>query len=383
MLLYHFSETPYPDIPDEQRGKSMRVEIPSGLYDPVKGGRNYHQRLDEWCLADELGLNIMLNEHHASATCTVSSIAVFAGILARQTKKARILELGNPTANRLDPVRVAEETAMVDVLSGGRLDVGFVRGVPFEIAASNTTPIGMRERMWEAHDLIIKAWTTTDGPFNWEGKYFHHRQVNVWPRPIQQPHPPIWLPTSSPGGAADAARHGHVCAAFTTGFETTRKIFDAYRAAWRETHGTEAPDDRLAFLGFCNVADTDEQGYENAKGLMWYLSHNTVSPQFRNPPGYVTPETVVTIVRGGGIGAIRQPDVDVQLEVGNLFAGTPVTVVKQIKKFYDEVGGVGHMMLMGHAGHMTNDQTSAHLKLMANEVYPQIQDLGAAAPAAA
>ena len=237
MEFYHFSETPYPDLPDLATVDSIRVELPNQVYDPVKGAANYHARLDEWCLADELGIHIMLNEHHQTPTCTVPAIAVFAAILARQTKNVRILELGNPVANRRDPIRVAEETAMVDVLSRGRLDCGFVRGVPFEIAATNTKPVGMAERFWEAIDLIVKAWTTHDGPFRWEGKTFHHRMVNIWPRPYQDPHPPIWVPTSSTGTAQELARRKFVCAAFTTGFDRSREIFDAYRQAWRDSHG--------------------------------------------------------------------------------------------------------------------------------------------------
>jgi alkanesulfonate monooxygenase SsuD/methylene tetrahydromethanopterin reductase-like flavin-dependent oxidoreductase (luciferase family) len=95
------------------------------------------------------------------------------------------LILGNPIANRREPVRVAEEMAMVDVYSRGRLECGFVRGVPYEMSAGNHRPTRMMDRFWEAHDLIVKAWTSHDGPFNWEGKYFHHRQVNIWPRPTR------------------------------------------------------------------------------------------------------------------------------------------------------------------------------------------------------
>ena len=86
--------------------------------------------------------------------------------------------------------------ATVDVISGGRADIGFVRGVPQETIAVNSTAIDMRERFWESLDLIMKAFTTHDGPFSWEGEYFHHRKVNLWPRPYQPPHPPIWSPTT-------------------------------------------------------------------------------------------------------------------------------------------------------------------------------------------
>ena len=87
----------------------------------------------------------------------------------------------------------------------------------------------MMERFWEAHDLIVKAWTSHDGPFNWEGKYFHHRQVNIWPRPYQEPHPPIWITALSPSSARAVGEKGYIVACFLTGFEGTKSVFDSYR----------------------------------------------------------------------------------------------------------------------------------------------------------
>ena len=124
-----------------------------------------------------------------------STVIVPLSVLARQTRKARLLVLGYPIGHRPDPLRVAEELATVDVISRGRLDMGFIKGVPYEFAASNQNPFGVMDRFWEAHDFIIKAWTTP-GPFRWEGKHYHYRYVNPWARPLQQPHPPIWIPST-------------------------------------------------------------------------------------------------------------------------------------------------------------------------------------------
>src|SRR5918911_43357 len=188
MQVWHFSEMAYhPAWP--QLGESYRVIIPSRLYDPKVGADLYHRYLDEWALCDELGINIMVNEHHATATCSDSVCTIPLAILARETKKVRLLALGMPIGNRNDPIRVAEEYSIIDVISRGRLDMGFVKGVPFEISPANTNPADLVERFWEAHDLILKAMTTHDGPFNWEGTHFHYRSVNVWPRPYQLPHP--------------------------------------------------------------------------------------------------------------------------------------------------------------------------------------------------
>ena len=115
-----------------------------------------HMYLDMWCAADEMGLEIMNNEHHQTATCMVPAAPIILGILARETKRARLLILGNPIANRKQPIRVAEEMALIDVLSCGRLECGFVRGVPYEISPANAFPYRGTEKLWEAHDLIIR-----------------------------------------------------------------------------------------------------------------------------------------------------------------------------------------------------------------------------------
>ncbi len=148
----------------------------------------------------------MLNEHHQTATCMNATSIVSLSVLARQTKRARILILGYPIGHRPDPLRAAEELSTIDVISRGRLDMGFVKGVPYEFAASNANPVGVMDRFWEAHDFIIKAMTTHDGPFNWESEHFHYRQVNIWPRPWQQPHPPVWSTTASKIERARARR---------------------------------------------------------------------------------------------------------------------------------------------------------------------------------
>ena len=140
MQAWHFSENAYHLLPEANDYSSIRVTLPNRYYDPELGADLYHRFIDEWVIADELGLEVMVNEHHQTATNLNPAAPIIMGILARETKRARLLILGNPIANRREPVRVAEEMAMVDVYSRGRLEVGFVRGVPYEISAGNHPP---------------------------------------------------------------------------------------------------------------------------------------------------------------------------------------------------------------------------------------------------
>ncbi len=385
MKAWHFSETAYPYLPPVDTYSSIRVTLPNKYYDPEKGAALWDRYLDEWCVADDEGVEVMLNEHHQTATCVDPAAPLVLAALARVTKKARLLILGNPIANRRQPVRVAEEMAMADVLSRGRVEVGFVRGVPWEVAAANSNPVRMNERHWEALDLIIKAWTAHDGPVSHEGRFFHHRMINIWPRPYQQPHPPIWVSTTSPSGAARVGSRGFVQATFLTGYDGTRAVFDAYRKGWREAgRGNTVPLDRLAYAALVYTAPSEAEARNGAEKLMWYVTANKIVPHFTYPPGYVPLRTAVDVMRGrvsplSHFG--ESPTLENAIKSGIMMAGTPDQVVKQIKKVYDYVGGFGHILLMGQAGFLDHQETVLGIKTFAREVYPRLKaEFGIAPP---
>ena len=106
------------------------------------------------------------------------------------------------------------------MISRGRLDMGFIKGIPYEIAASNRNPTELMDRFWEAHDFILKAMTTHDEDFNWDGEFFQYRHVNVWPRVWQEPHPPVWSTTGSSTQARVLGERGYVMATLGTGYGT-------------------------------------------------------------------------------------------------------------------------------------------------------------------
>jgi alkanesulfonate monooxygenase SsuD/methylene tetrahydromethanopterin reductase-like flavin-dependent oxidoreductase (luciferase family) len=374
MRTWYFSENPYPYLPDPSTFESIRVSLPNALYDPKIGAQLYRRYLDEWSIADELGLEVMINEHHQTATNLNPSPAVVLGALTQRTKRARLLILGNPIANRPDPVRLAEEMAMVDNYSFGRLECGFVRGVPYEIFPANANPARTTERMWEGIDLVVKAWTTHDGPFTWEGRNYQYRNVNIWPRPYQQPHPPIWITAGSPASAAPIAERGYVCATFLSGYEGTKAIFDRYREK-RASLGLDTPEDRLGYAALVYVGETDDAAMDGAERLRWYLTSNKVPPQFRNPPGYHPLKATVALLRGGHTKFDRNAPLAAAIEQGIVFAGNPDTVVAQIRKHYAFTGGYGHLLMMGQGGFMDHDETVRSMTLFANEVYPRLKEL--------
>ncbi len=374
MDAYYFTEMPYPHLPPLDQITSMRVNLPNRLFDPAIGRDLYNRYLDEYMLADEVGLEIMVNEHHSSAVCIDTAGPLSLAILARQTKRARLLILGNPVANRDDPVRIAEEMAMIDCISSGRLECGMVRGVTHEVFAANTNPTMTNERLWEGIDLLKMAWTEHDGPFNFEGKFWHRRAVNIWPRPFQQPHPRIWVT-----GAADldnvkeVARRGHVFATFLLPHEKARKLFDIYRA----NYVCNGVPGGLAFMPLVYVAHSEAEAVAGASELTWYL-RSKAEPQFRNPPGYVGIEQNMNALRGtysSRGGAMKSQGLEFLREAGVVICGTPDAVAAQIKKQYERLGGFDHFLMMMQAGFLDHKRTSESIKLFASEVLPQIRDL--------
>jgi alkanesulfonate monooxygenase SsuD/methylene tetrahydromethanopterin reductase-like flavin-dependent oxidoreductase (luciferase family) len=385
MRVYHFSEHPYPPAwadPDAY----LRVNLPNRAIDPKIAADLFHRYYDEYLLADELGLDLMLNEHHQTATCMNATSVVGLSVLARTTKRARILVLGYPIGHRADPLRVAEELSTIDVVSRGRLDMGFVKGVPYEFAASNANPVGVMDRFWEAHDFIIKAMTSHDGPFNWESEFFHYRQVNVWPRPWQQPHPPVWSTTASKTNARVLGERGYVIAVLGSGYNT-RSLYDAYRAGYAATHnGAQPGPDRFAYLALLAIGHTEAQARQRGELVADYLrTGSRVFPPFKNPPGYLSVDDNVRLMRGqvpersftkdGRIIDMRTGSVQDLIDSVLMFCGTPDQVHRQIVDFIGHTGGLGNLLCMAQAGYLDHEATADNLTLLAKEVMPRLKEL--------
>ena len=388
MRIFHFSEEPYPDAWGAERS-SLRITIPNELCDPDVAHRLYHRYIDEWVLADELGYEIMLNEHHSTATCLTSSASLILSILARLTKRARLLVLGVPVGNRPDPIRVADEMAMIDVISKGRLEFGMIKGVPYDIEPANSNAVSLMPRFWEAHDLIIKAMTTTTGPFNFEGDYFHYRNINIWPRPYQQPRPPIWVSTATPANAVEIGERGHVMASFMGGIAETVKLHKAYAQGYQAAgHGSKVPVDRFAYLAMSGVARNEAEGRRRCDLIADYLRTNAkVADPFNKPPGYFSVEAAMRSARSPNPGAFRTlftpkgrpvelstASLDDFIECGIAFAGTPDQVFNQICAFTDGIGGLGNMLLMAQGGHLGPEDTADSMRLFAEEVMPRLRN---------
>ena len=220
MKLYNFDLLAYPHVPKE----APRTPVPSSFFDPLKGAANYAEHLEEMAYCEELGFDgVVFNEHHYSAYGTMPSPNLIASALSQKTKKIKIGVLGNILPLRNHPVRVAEEYAMIDCLSNGRLIAGFVRGIPPEYIWYGVNPAESRGRFQEAYDLIMTAWTNPVWSF--EGEFFKLKDCAIWPRPVQQPHPPIWIAARSAESIEWCVKRHLPCAQV---YQTTGQIEDTF-----------------------------------------------------------------------------------------------------------------------------------------------------------
>lgn len=292
MHIMHFTERPYKYVPEEEVIKNRSFfGVPNKFYDAKLGADLYNEYIDEAIYAEEVGFDaIMLNEHHGNPFCMGAVMNVEAAILARVTKKARIVLLGNPLPTLKHPLRMAEELAEIDLISKGRLVPGWVRGAGSEQVFNNANPAYNREYFNEAHDLVLAAWTR-QGPFRWEGKHFTYRFVNPWALPYQKPHPPIWIPgVISPETVIWCAEHRYPYIGLGTALPATVELWNLYGDTAAK-QGYTAGSENFGYLQQIFVAETEEKAQELGKGALFGGgAQNFSRPEHTLPPGYNSKE---------------------------------------------------------------------------------------------
>ena len=394
MKLLWFHLMPYTELPEDFREKypSVWVDVHSSLFDPKRAHLMYNDFMDEMEFAADCGFDaICVNEHHSNGYGLMPSPNLIATALARRTTDTAICVMGNSLALYNPPTRVAEEFAMIDCISGGRLIAGFPVGTPMDTAyAYGQNPSMLRDRYREAHDLVMRAWTERD-TFAFNGRFNQQRYVNVWPRPVQQPHPPIWIPG---GGSVETwqwcAQMDYVYSYLSYyGYKAGRATVDGF---WKEMTrlGKDRNPYRAGFLQFVGVAETREEAMklyaEPAEYFYGRCLH--VSAKYATPPGYSSEATQRAgiqsqVAQAAGASAPPRYQDKFQLlakemadivERGYVIIGSPDEVAEQLKEVATSLN-VGHLMLLLQFGNMSKDLTRYNTKLFAEKVMPQLKDL--------
>jgi alkanesulfonate monooxygenase SsuD/methylene tetrahydromethanopterin reductase-like flavin-dependent oxidoreductase (luciferase family) len=389
MFIMRFTERAYVHYTEQDVRSSFRaatrLTFPNTFFDPRVGAEQYNEYLDEFEYCDRIGFDgLMLNEHHNTPTCLGAAMNLEAAILARTTRNAKIVLLGNPLPIHENPLRLAEELAEIDLISRGRLVSGFVRGTGVETWATNTNPVYNRERFEEAHDLIIKAWTTP-GPFRWEGRHYQFRVVNPFQRPLQEPHPPVWVPgVTSPETLVWAAERHYPYIYLETDPLVTQDLMGLYKKAAQEV-GYEPGPQNFGYLVRVQVQDTDEKAFEIGKGFLVGnagVGRVPMPAEFMAPAGYNSREARQSVtnryrhaVRPDPLyGGLDAAGWDKVVESNRVIVGNPETVIRKLRRVLSE-------LRPGILGIWSNDGTIGHadsmrcLELLGQEVLPALREM--------
>ncbi|MCL6564622.1 MAG: LLM class flavin-dependent oxidoreductase [Firmicutes bacterium] len=374
--VFHLMPWPYLDPDFAQRYETVWVDFSNQHYDPERGVAVYNQYLDQLEYADQLGYDgVVVNEHHQTSYGNMPSPNIMAAMLARRTRRAKIAIMGNALPLYDHPLRVAEEVAMLDVVTGGRIISGFVRGIGCEYYVFQVNPAHSYERFREAHDLIVQAWTRP-GPFEFRGKFYDLPYVNTWPRPVQKPHPPIWIPSS---GSLETIRwavaHRYPYVQTTNPARAVLKNFELYREE-AERQGFSAGPEYLGWSMPIYVAETDAQALAEAKPhLEYYWRSFKMSVELRLPPGY---SSVASTIRTRQIKALdtrTAMTAEDLLEQEMAIIGSPATVRDRLAEYYRTMR-FGKILALMHFGTMPHHLALKNLELYAREVMPFVRGLG-------
>ena len=377
--VYWFTQQPNSYVTGEDLEKygSGRLGFPNTYFDPEKAHVLYNQYHEQYAYADEVEFDgIMSNEHHAAYWNMKPSVNLDAAVISKVTKRVKIAILGN-LIGVTDPIRMAEQIAMLDCYSGGRIISGFVRGGAVEFLQAGIDPTETWERLEEAHDLIIKCWTTP-GPFRYEGKYFHYRVVNPWVLPMQKPHPDIWFPG---GGSSEsviwAAKRGHPYMNLGGLIDVTEELKHVYIDAAREA-GYQAGPGNFGYLLNALVADTDEKAIELGRQFMWTGRHQNRGPtEHVDPPGYqsiIARNQKMRRVASGDVQSRVEFTYDQLRDVNLIVVGTPDTVTRKLSEMLDRLSP-GYLLLCGNNGDIPHQDIMRSIELFGKEVIPALREV--------
>ncbi len=277
MQVFAFDLLPYAAHLDHlKEGKELPWPLAKRHFRPEVAVRTYEEHLEAWALMDQLGFDgVGFNEHHTSPYGLMTSPNIMAAAASQRTRQLKLLIYGNllPIHN---PLRMAEELAMLDCISGGRIISGFARGIPREHVVYQVPMAESRARFEEAWEIIKQAWTQE--VFSYAGDFWSYQDVAIWPRPVQQPHPPVWVPVTGSKETIEWAGRENI--PITPGLRGPRGLrldIIHYYAACLAQHGHQITPEHLVMSASAYVADSREQAIKEAGPYSLYFSQTLFS----------------------------------------------------------------------------------------------------------
>jgi len=361
--------------------------LPRRHFDPEVGARTFEEHLEAWEEMDQLGFDgVGLNEHHTTVHGLMNSPNMMAAAAAQRTKRLKFLILGNllPMHN---PLRIAEELAMADLMSRGRILSGFARGAPREYGVFNIAPAESRARFEEAYDIIIKAWT--EEVFSHEGKFWQFKDIAIWPRPYQQPHPPVWVPFTGSQETIEWAGKHNLSAVITDVTPGLTEDVVGHFAKSLAGAGHRITPDHLCVVADAFVADSKKAAIAEYSPSYLYFTqtlwhHGTITEAGKNVelgPGYdatssrnyVRPENrSVGGLDRSKIRMMELRDVEARVDAGKLLFGPAKEVTDRLIALAERTGA-GSVLINVNNGAMPHRQYMEQLRRFGREVLPALQ----------
>lgn len=379
LRFYFFHLMPYPYIPPADQIESTWVTLPNTYYDPQRGHTLYQEYISQLVAAERFGFDATcINEHHANFYGTMPSPNIIASAVIARTSHIPVGVIGNAIPLHGNPLRVAEEVAMLDVMSGGRMICGFVRGIGCEYFNNGVPPADSVDRFDEAHDLIIKSWTQP-GPFTYQGDHFYVPNVNPVPLPLQKPHPPIWIPgQGSLETLQFVARHRYTYMMVYAPRWFCKMAADGLREECRRI-GYEAPASMFNACIPTYVAETDAQAHREAKAhLSWIFNTGLKIPDhIFFPPGYMSTKSFrnfMTQIVKGKVKPQHTLSYEELVKEGYIIVGSPETVKNELGEYCAQIGAGGVLNAGSAYGPMPDWMVMKNMQIFAEEVMPAFRE---------
>lgn len=384
MKVFVFDLLAYGEQLDHLRtADGLPYPLPRKHFEPGVAVRTYAEHLAAWEEMDRLGYDgVGFNEHHCSPYGLMNSPNLLAAAAAQRTRNIKLLIYGNLLPLH-EPLRLAEELAMLDCLSGGRLISGFARGIPREYQVHNVKLADSRARFEEAYEIVTRAWT--EEVFSYEGRFWSYKDVALWPRPVQRPHPPIWVPiVGSKESIEFAGRHD---IAITPGLRSGGLQDDIirYYAKCLAQHGHRITPDHLSIALNVYVADSKARAVkENGPYFLYFnrtlFSHgNFTETSLQRAAGYSS-QTSTDYVRQENLRAAENAREDfrnmtledVARMAERLPWGTPDEVTERIVAAAEHAGA-NTIQISLNRGAMPQDMFLEQIRRFARDVLPRLQ----------
>jgi alkanesulfonate monooxygenase SsuD/methylene tetrahydromethanopterin reductase-like flavin-dependent oxidoreductase (luciferase family) len=344
-------------------------ETDPAAFDPARAKRVYDEHMEEWTEAERLGFDaVFLTEHHFTAYNLMPSPNVMLAALAARTRDIRLGTMINVVPFH-QPLRLAEEGAMLDVLSDGRLEYGVGRGIDFqEVMKLGMDFDELRPRFEEGVDVILKAWTRTT--FSHEGTYHRIGETAIYPRPLQRPHPPMWVAAESPATIEWTAGRGFGMATIFLPTELVREKKAFYLEAGAKA-GQPVGEGHFMLVRNVYVAPTDEEAVADAESALTHML--ILFKDAAVPPDLsLLPDSYA--FHREAFRAFEEPpeSFDDVVGAGLVLCGSPETVRRQLEEQIEAVG-LRQVCLLFSFGNLPHDKVMRSLRLFANEVMPQVK----------